>query len=57
MGRKGSKAWTGRKHTPETIAKMTGRKFSDEHRHNISQAAKARCLAAKQASKDPNPIT
>lgn len=34
--------WKGRKHTPETIAMMKGKKKSKEHRENISIAAKER---------------
>jgi hypothetical protein len=34
--------FTGRKHTPETIAKMTGRKMSDEAKEKMSASAKGR---------------
>ena len=39
-----SKAMTGKKHTPEALAKMTGRKFTSEHRAKLSKAKTGRIL-------------
>lgn len=40
--RKISNAGKGRKHSPETIAKMKSRIFTEEHRRKLSEAAKLR---------------
>jgi group I intron endonuclease len=43
-GSKGNQNWLGRKHTPETIAKMSatkrGKKLSQEHKNKLSQSHK-----------------
>lgn len=44
-------AKTGSKHSPETIAKLTGRVFSSAHRRNISKARRA--AFALRAAGDP----
>lgn len=41
-------AGIGRKHTPETIAKMRGRTFTEEHRRNISIARKGATISVEQ---------
>jgi hypothetical protein len=46
--RKISIAHQGMKHSPETIEKLKGRKFSDEHRLNLSKAFKGRLISKAQ---------